>query len=180
MLDFLLPGVGGLQACGILRRESGVPIIMLTALTSEDDKLRGLELGADDRSYVTKPFSPRELTARVKAVLRRTIDEEFEMGPREVQWAGLKVDFHHHKVNVDGREVQLTPTEFRILGILTREPGRVFSRSQLVDRALGYDFEGLDRTVDVHILNLRRKIEGDSSRPQYVRTIYGRGYRLGE
>ena len=177
VLDLLLPGLSGLQACGTIRRESGVPIIMLTAMSAEDDKLRGLELGADD--YVTKPFSPRELAARVRAVLRRTTEEEFEQGPREVQWAGLNLDFRRHKVNVDGREVQLTPTEFRILGIMAREPGRVFSRSQLVDRALGYDFEGLERTVDVHILNLRRKIESDSSRPQYIRTIYGTGYKLG-
>ena len=178
VLDLLLPGVTGLEVCRTLRRESDVPIIMLTALTSEYDKLQGLDLGADD--YVTKPFSPRELVARVRVVLRRTTEDALEIGPREVEWDGLMIDFHQHRVKVDLREVQLTPTEFRILAIMAREPGRVFSRSQLVDRALGYDFEGLERTVDVHILNLRRKIEGDSNQPRYIKTVYGMGYKLGK
>ena len=178
VLDLLLPGVTGLEVCRTLRRESDVPIIMLTALTSEYDKLQGLDLGADD--YVTKPFSPRELVARVRVVLRRTTEDALEIGPWEVEWDGLMIDFHQHRVKVDLREVQLTPTEFRILAIMAREPGRVFSRSQLVDRALGYDFEGLERTVDVHILNLRRKIEGDSNQPRYIKTVYGMGYKLGK
>ena len=177
VLDLLLPGVSGLEVCRTLRLESDVPVIMLTALSTEQVKLEGLELGADD--YVTKPFSPRELTARVRAVLRRTSEDSLDIGPPEVEWEDLKIDFPRHNVTVRGGEVHLTPTEFRILAALAREPGRVFSRSQLVDRVLGYDFEGLERTVDVHILNLRRKIEIDSNRPRYVITVYGMGYKFG-
>ena len=177
VLDLLMPGASGLEVCRALRRESDVPIIMLTAMTTEQDKLDGLDLGADD--YVTKPFSPRELAARVRAVLRRTIDDSIYRGPLKVEWGDLKIDLQRHSVTVTGQEVHLTPTEFRLLAILAREPGRVFSRTQLVDRALGYDFEGLDRTVDVHILNLRRKIETDPDRPAYISTIYGVGYKFG-
>ena len=177
VLDLLLPAISGLEVCRTLRRESDVPIIMLTALSTEQDKLQGLALEADD--YVTKPFSPRELVARVRAVLRRTTEDSLYLGPPEAEWGGLKMDFHQRNVKVRGKEAHLTPTEFRILAILVREPGRAFSRSQLVDRALGYDFEGLDRTVDVHILNLRRKIESDPNRPQYIRTVYGMGYKFG-
>ena len=178
VLDLLIPGVKGLEVCRTLRRESDVPIIMLTALSTERDKLEGLDLGADD--YVTKPFSPRELVARVRAVLRRSIDDDLYTGPREMERGELKLDFHRHKVEVSGQEVHLTPTEFRILAALSREPGRVFSRGQLVDRAFGYDFDGLDRTVDVHVLNLRRKMEGDSNRPHHVKTVYGVGYKFEE
>ena len=177
VLDLLLPGVSGLEVCKILRSESGVPVIMLTALSTEQVKLEGLELGADD--YVTKPFSPRELTARVRAVLRRTTEDSLYIGPSEIEWDDLKIEFTRHNVTVRGQEAHLTPTEFRILATLAREPGRVFSRSQLVDRVLGNDFEGLERTVDVHILNLRRKIESDSNRPHYVITVYGMGYKFG-
>ena len=177
VLDLLLPLVGGLEVCRTLRRESDVPIIMLTALTTEQDKLGGLDLGADD--YVTKPFSPRELAARVKAVLRRTIEDSLYLGPQELEWEGLRIDFQRHHVEVRGQEVSLTPTEFRILAILARQPGRVFTRGQLVGQALGYDFEGMDRTMDVHVLNLRRKIELESNRPQYIRTVYGMGYKFG-
>ena len=177
VLDLLLPGIGGLDVCRTLRSESDVPIIMLTALTTEQDKLEGLDLGADD--YVTKPFSPSELSARVRAVLRRTTEDSLYLGPQEVEWEDLKIDFQRHNVMVKDREVRLTPTEFRILAIIAREPGRVFSRGQLVDRALGYDFDGLERTVDVHILNLRRKVEIDSNQPQYIKTVYGMGYKFG-
>lgn len=177
VLDLLLPGVSGLEVCKILRSESGVPVIMLTALSTEQVKLEGLELGADD--YVTKPFSPRELTARVRAVLRRTTEDSLYIGPSEIEWDDLKIEFTRHNVTVRGQEAHLTPTEFRILATLAREQGRVFSRSQLVDRVLGNDFEGLERTVDVHILNLRRKIESDSNRPHYVITVYGMGYKFG-
>ena len=177
VLDLLLPGIGGLEVCRTLRGESDMPIIMLTAMSTEQDKLDGLDLGADD--YVTKPFSPRELAARVRAVLRRTIEESLYRGPQEVEWRDLKINFHRHNVVVKGQDVHLTPTEFRILATLVREPNRVFSRNHLVDRAFGYDFEGLDRTVDVHILNLRRKIEQDSNRPQYIKTVYGMGYKFG-
>ena len=177
VLDIRLPGVSGLEVCRSLRRESDVPIIMLTALSTELDKLEGLDLGADD--YMTKPFSPKELAARIRAVLRRTTEESLYLGPQEVEWKELNIDFNRHTVTVSGKDVSLTPTEFRILGILARKPGRVFSRSQLVDRALGYDFEGIDRTVDVHILNLRRKIEMDTNHPEYVKTVYGLGYKFG-
>ena len=177
VLDLLLPGMSGPELCRTVRRESDVPIIMLTALTTEQDKLQGLDLGADD--YVTKPFSPRELAARVRAVLRRSTEDSIFLGPEKLEWGDLNIDYRLHVVKVGDRDVHLTPTEFRILAILAREPGRVFSRGQLVDRALGYDFEGMDRTVDVHILNLRRKTEPDSNRPQYIKTVYGMGYKFG-
>ena len=177
ILDLLMPGLNGIEVCRALRQESDVPIIMLTALSTEQDKLGGLDLGADD--YVTKPFSPLELAARVRAVLRRSQDDFLNRGPWEAEWGDLKIDFHRHSVKVRGEDVHLTPTEFRILGTLARDPGRVYSRSQLVERALGYDFDGLERTVDVHVLNVRRKIEVDSNRPRYIRTVYGIGYKFG-
>ena len=139
-------------------------------LSTEQDKLAGLDLGADD--YVTKPFSPRELTARVRAVLRRA--GEPPDGPQPpLTYLGLSLDLDRHILQVDGTEAHLTPTEFRILAALMREPERLFSRSQLVEKALGYDYEGMDRTIDVHILNLRRKIEADPNSPKYIRTVYG-------
>lgn len=177
VLDLLLPGMNGLEVCRALRNEFDLPIIVLTALSTEQDKLNGLDLGADD--YVTKPFSPRELAARVRAVLRRTRDEEEFTGPQSLSFKDLNLDLARHVVDVGQREAHLTPTEFRILAVLMREPGRLFSRTQLVEKALGYDYDGLDRTVDVHILNLRRKIEPDPNQPRYVRTVYGLGYKLG-
>ena len=177
ILDLLLPVLSGLEVCQALRRESDVPVIMLTAMSAEHDKIEGLELGADD--YVSKPFSPRELAARVRSVLRRTTEDALYIGAQELEWGELKIDFQRHRVTVGNDEAHLTPTEFRILAILAREPGRVFSRGQLVDKALGYDFEGMERTVDVHILNLRRKIELDSSRQRYIKTVYGLGYKFG-
>ena len=177
VLDLLLPGINGMDVCRQLRQESDVPIIMLTAMSTEQDKLEGLDLGADD--YVTKPFSPRELAARVRAVFRRTTEDSLLIGPPELEWGQLKIDFHKHKAVVGGLEIHLTPTEFRILAVLAREPGRLFSRGQLVDKALGYDFEGMERTIDVHILNIRRKIEPDVNQPQYIRTVYGMGYKFG-
>ena len=176
ILDLLLPGMDGLELCKAVRRECRVPIIMLTALSTEQDKLAGLDLGADD--YVTKPFSPRELTARVRAVLRRTGDNPEGSQP-PLTYLGLSLDLDRHILQVDGAEAHLTPTEFRILAALMREPERLFSRSQLVEKALGYDYEGMDRTIDVHILNLRRKIEADPNSPKYIRTVYGMGYKLG-
>jgi DNA-binding response OmpR family regulator len=176
VLDLMLPGIDGLTVCRSLRGESDVPIIMLTAKTTEDDRLTGLDLGADD--YVTKPFSPRELAARVRAVLRRTADEALQRGPSEVTYGDLRVDFPGHTVTVADRAIDLTPTEFRLLGTLAREPGRVFSREELIQKAFGYDFEGFDRTIDVHILNLRRKIEADPARPRYIKTVYSAGYKF--
>ena len=177
VLDLLLPGLSGLDVCRTLRSESDVPIIILTALSTEQDKLNGLDLEADD--YVTKPFSPRELVARVRTVLRRTREEALFRGTETLTQGDVSLELKHHTVAVRGQEVHLTPTEFRILTVLVREPGRVFSRSQLVEKALGYDYEGMDRTVDVHILNLRRKIEPDPYCPQYICTVYAMGYKFG-
>ena len=178
ILDLMLPGMDGLDVCRVLRGEgSKVPIIMLTAKTTETDKLIGLNLGADD--YVTKPFSPRELLARVRAVLRRVGEEEYE-GPTEVRFGDLLVDFVGHQVQVRGQPVHLTPTEFKLLEVLIREPGRAFSRLELLDRVFGYDFEGFERTVDVHVKNLRKKIEPDPKNPTYIETVYGLGYKFAE
>ena len=173
VLDLMLPGIDGLEVCRTLRGESDVPIIMLTARTTDEDKLTGLGLGADD--YVTKPFSPRELTARVRAVLRRLPGER---GPDEIKYGQLTVNFIRHEASLAGRPLNLTTVEFKLLGVLIKEPGRVFSRAQLIEKALGYDFEGFDRTIDVHILNLRRKLEPDPSDPRYIKTVYGAGYKL--
>ncbi|MBM2832455.1 MAG: hypothetical protein HW414_1507 [Dehalococcoidia bacterium] len=175
VLDLMLPGMDGLEVCRTLRQESDVPVIMLTARTTDEDKLAGLGMGADD--YVTKPFSPRELAARVRTVLRRLPGER---GPEEVKRGKLTLDFMRLEASLDGRRLDLTPVEFKLLGVLAREPGRVFSRAQLVEKALGYDFEGFDRTIDVHILNLRRKVETDPTHPSYIKTAYGAGYKFSE
>ena len=175
VLDLMLPGIDGLEICRTLRNESDVPIIMLTAKTTDEDKLTGLGLGADD--YVTKPFSPRELAARVRTVLRRLPGER---GPDEIKCGQLTVNFFRHEASLTGRLLNLTEAEFRLLGVLIREPGRVFSRAQLIEKALGYDYEGFDRTIDVHILNLRRKLEPDPSYPRYIKTVYGAGYKFSE
>jgi len=177
VLDLMLPGIDGLEICRILRSESDIPIIMLTAKTTEEDRLKGLQLGADD--YVTKPFSPRELAARVRAVLRRLPEESADRGPTEISYEKLTVNFIKHEVTISGKPVSLTPIEFKLLGVLIKEPGRVFSRAQLIEKAIGYDFEGFDRTIDVHILNLRRKLEPDAEHPRYVKTVYGAGYKFG-
>jgi two-component system alkaline phosphatase synthesis response regulator PhoP len=175
VLDLMLPGISGLDICRILRQESEVPIIMLTALTTDDDRLKGLDLGADD--YVTKPFSPRELAARVRAVLRRLPGER---GPDKIEHGDLTVNFLKHEAFLEGRPLNLTPIEFKVLGALVKEPGRVFSRAQIIEKALGYDFDGFDRTIDVHILKLRRKLEPDPHHPRYIKTVYGAGYKLME
>jgi DNA-binding response OmpR family regulator len=149
---------------------------MLTARTTEEDKLAGLDMGADD--YVTKPFSPRELAARVRAVLRRLPEEALQRGPEEISRGDLVISFRNREATIKGKSLKLTPIEFKILGVLSREPGRVFSREQLIEMVFGYDFEGFDRTVDVHILNLRRKLEADSGQPKYIKTVYGAGYKF--
>jgi len=173
VLDLMLPGIDGLEVCRTLRAESDVAIIMLTARTTDQDKLTGLELGADD--YVTKPFSPRELAARVRAVLRRLPGER---GPAEIKYGELTVNFRKREASLAGKPLNLTAVEFKLLGVLAKEPGRVFSRAELIEKALGYDFDGFDRTIDVHILNLRRKLEPDPSHPRYIKTVYGVGYKL--
>jgi two-component system, OmpR family, alkaline phosphatase synthesis response regulator PhoP len=176
VLDIMLPGIDGLEICRELRKASTVPIILLTARTTEEDRIKGLDLGADD--YVTKPFSPKELAARIRAVFRRMPDEILEMGAEELSYEDLVINFPKHEVYLKGSQMDLTPVEFKLLGILVREPGRVFSRSQLVEKVMGYDFEGFDRTIDVHILNLRRKLEPYPSHPQYIKTVYGSGYKF--
>ncbi len=175
VLDLMLPGIDGLEVCRTIRGESDVPIIMLTARTTDEDKLTGLGLGADD--YVTKPFSPRELAARVRAVLRRLPGER---GPDEIKHGKLTVSFVKHEAYLADRPLNLTSIEFKLLGVLVKEPGRVFNRAQLIEKALSYDFEGFDRTIDVHILNLRRKLEPDPSHLRYIKTVYGAGYKFSE
>jgi len=176
VLDLMLPGINGLEVCRTLRAESDVPIIMLTARTTEQDRLTGLDLGADD--YVTKPFSPKELAARVRVVLRRLPGEMLQRGPAEIRHGDLIMNFRKYEASLAGRPLNLTPIEFKLLGVLVREPGRVFSRGELIERALGYDFEGFDRTIDVHIRNLRRKLEPDPRYPRYIKTVYGVGYKF--
>ena len=173
VLDLMLPGINGLEICRTLRKESDVPIIMLTAMTTDEDKLTGLGLGADD--YVTKPFSPRELAARVRAVLRRLPGER---GPDKIAHGDLTIDFLKHEACLADKLLNLTPIEFKLLGTMVKEPGRVFSRAQIIEKALGHDFDGFDRTIDVHILKLRRKLEPDPRHPRYIKTIYGAGYKL--
>jgi DNA-binding response OmpR family regulator len=173
VLDLMLPGIDGLEVCRRLREESAIPLIMLTARSSEEDRLEGLDLGADD--YVVKPFSPRELAARVRAVLRRAPGASD--GPA-IRIGALVIDPARHEVLVRGTKAALTPREFRLLEVLARAPGRAFTRSELVERAFGAASDALDRTIDAHVVNLRRKIEIDPSRPAIVETVFGVGYRL--
>ena len=174
VLDLMLPELDGTDVCRLLRAESRVPIIMLTARATDDDKLRGLDIGADD--YITKPFNPRELVARVRAVLRRATPET--PPAEDVRCGDLVVSFMRHEARVAGRPANLTPTEFRLLEALIREPGRAFSRTELLDRVFGYDYEGIERTIDVHVMNLRRKIEPNTAAPRYIVTVPGLGYRF--
>jgi DNA-binding response OmpR family regulator len=174
VLDLLLPGLDGIDVCRLLRVDSRVPIIMLTARSTDRDKLLGLDIGADD--YVTKPFNPRELVARVRAVLRRTATAD-EVSD-DIHFGNLEISFVRHEVLVGGQPANLTPTEFRLLEAMVREPRRAFSRSELLDRVFGSDYEGLERTVDVHVMNLRRKIETEPGRPRYITTVPGVGYRF--
>ena len=176
VLDIMLPGMSGLEVCRTLRSETNVPIIMLTARTTENDKLTGLDIGADD--YMTKPFSPKELAARVRVILRRLPDETSQRGPVEIRHGELTLNFIRHEAFIADRTLSLTPVEFKLLGVLAKEPGRVFSRGQLIEKVIGYEFEGFDRTIDVHILNLRRKLDSDSSHPGYIKTVYGAGYKF--
>jgi len=177
VLDLGLPGTDGLDVTRSLRRESDVPIIMLTARVEETDKLVGLELGADD--YLTKPFSPRELVARVRAVLRRAGGKT--EGARATLTVGdLSIDPACRLVQAGEQSVELTPTEFDLLWTLAQSPGRVFTRLELLDKVQGYSYEGYERTIDVHIKNLRRKLDGALKAPCPIRTVYGVGYKFGE
>ena len=176
VLDLGLPELDGLDVTRTVRAEGATPIVMLTARDDELDKLLGLELGADD--YITKPFSPRELVARVRAVLRRT---ERAAEPADTIAVGdLELDVPRMRTSVGGRPVQLTPTEFSLLATMARQPGRIFTRSQLLDAVRGVAFESYERAIDTHVKNIRRKIEPDPRAPRYVLTVYGVGYRVAE
>ena len=176
VLDLNLPGMNGLDVCRAIRRESDVPVVMLTARVEEVDRLIGLELGADD--YITKPFSPRELVARVRAVLRRVHGNVRQ--PNLVQAGDVEIDLAGHRASRGGQPLQLTRIEFEILAALAGQPGRTFTREQLVDRAHGDTYAGYDRSVDAHVRNLRRKLELDPDEPRYILTVYGVGYKFAD
>lgn len=175
VLDLNLPEIDGLEVCRQLRAESNVPIIMLTARVEDVDRIVGLELGADD--YIPKPFSPREVVARVHAVLRRAAPTPT---PDKRTFGELTVDPTRHEARLGSQELSLTPTEFKLLEVISRQPGRVFTRLQLVDEVLGEAYEGYDRSIDAHIKNLRHKIEADPQQPRYILTVYGVGYKFQE
>src|SRR5919106_1174944 len=177
VLDLGLPGRDGLDVARELRRSSNVPIVMLTARGDEADRVAGLELGADD--YVVKPFSPKELVARVRAVLRRASAAQ-TAGPEVLRVADVELDVPRMRVRVRGRTVEVTPTEFELLATLLREPGRVFTRGQLLDAIHGVAFESYERAIDAHVKNIRRKIEPAAGRPRYVLTVRGVGYRFAD
>jgi DNA-binding response OmpR family regulator len=185
ILDLMIPGMSGQQVCRALRETSRVPILMLTARTSEDDRVAGLEMGADD--YVPKPFSPREVVARVQALLRRagepgSSDPAVRANADVLRAGSLEIDRWSRQVRVEGQPITLTPTELRLLEALARNPGRTFTRDELVARAFGPDYDGLDRTIDTHITNLRRKLDAPAGlRPGHrgvIVTVHGIGYKL--
>jgi two-component system alkaline phosphatase synthesis response regulator PhoP len=177
VLDLMLPNRDGWEVTRTIRSEpslANLPIIMLTAQIEDTDKIVGLELGADD--YIAKPFNPHEVVARVRAVLRRATGAP--LTSRVIQVGGLRMDVDRHEVTLDGSALELTPTEFDLLKVLMEQRGHAFTRMELVEKGLGYSFEGLDRTIDSHIKNLRRKIESNPGQPTYIETVYGVGYRL--
>lgn len=175
ILDLMLPKVSGEKVCRVIRDHDDTPIIMLTAKGEVEDKIIGLELGADD--YLVKPFSPRELVARVRALLRRA-NIESEPQRETLEFGDLVIDITGHKVFVRGEEVDLTTSEFKLLTTLSRYPGRVYTRMELVEKVLGYDFEGYERTIDSHIKNLRAKLGDDPRNPTWLYTVHGVGYRF--
>jgi len=192
VLDLMLPGLGGIEVLRRIREKSRVPVVILTARNDETDRVLGLELGADD--YVAKPFSLRELAARLRAVLRRsaaasegadTPERPATTGAKPgdgavIEVGPLRVDVERHEVTVAGQPVELTPTEFSILRVLVENPGKVFSRLQLLDAAFGTAYEGYERSIDTHISNLRRKIEDDPAHPEWILTVFGVGYKLAD
>ena len=179
VLDLMLPDRDGWDITRLVRSDpalANTPIIMLTARADDIDKIVGLELGADD--YITKPFNPREVVARVRSVLRRTQGNQLSNQPRLLQVAGLMMDLDRHEVLINGRPVDLTATEFNLLKTFMENPGYVFTRSELIEQALGYEYEGSERTLDSHMRNLRHKIEPNPKEVTYIQTVYGVGYRL--
>ena len=177
VLDLGLPGLDGLDVARALRRDSDVPILMLTARTDEADRVAGLELGADD--YVSKPFSPREIVARVRAILRRT-EITTTLADAPIRVLDVELDPARLRASIAGRPVDLTPTEFALVATLARQPGRVFTRSQLLDAIHGVAFEAYERAIDGHVKNLRRKLEPDPAHPRYLLTVHGAGYRFAD
>jgi len=174
VLDLMLPGLDGFDVCRKIRKDNDIPIIMLTAREEESDRLIGLELGADD--YVTKPFSPKEVIARAKAILRRANKEVVRSEP--IKAGTLIIDLECHQVAKNGQIIDVTPTEFKILELLASNIGKVYSRLQIVEQTQGYTYEGYERTIDAHIKNLRRKVENDPKEAQYIQTVYGIGYKF--
>ena len=178
VLDLMLPDLSGEEICQVIRKKSRVPVIMLTAKVAEEDLIHGLNIGADD--YVTKPFSPKQLLARVQAVLRRAGDEAFPLASQfSFNQGDLVIDSLRHEVRKAGEVVMFTPNEFRILLVLVKYPTKTFTRDELINLALDDDFQGNDRTIDSHIKNIRQKIEQDTRNPQYVLTVHGIGYKFG-
>ncbi|HET7450846.1 MAG TPA: response regulator transcription factor [Gaiellaceae bacterium] len=176
VLDLMLPDRPGEEIAREIRERSDVPILMLTAKASEEERIGGLALGADD--YLTKPFSPRELVARVRAILRRTHSVEPLAAVMRFDDGALEIDTVQHEVRRDGKAVELTPNEYKLLQTLARYPGRAYSRFELINLVQGYEYEGYERTMDAHVKNLRKKIEPDPKHPRYVETVFGVGYRL--
>lgn len=176
ILDLMLPDMSGEEVCMKIREKSNIPILMLTAKSAEDDKVHGLSIGADD--YLVKPFSPRELVARVKAILRRTTESKEK---EEIVFIrpDLEIDLKQMIVKKSGNNLNLTPVEFKLLSVFIEHPKHILSREQLIQKVLGLDFEGYDRTIDVHIKNLRQKIEDNTKEPKYILTVYGMGYKFG-
>lgn len=174
ILDWMLPNVSGIDLCRMVRAESSVPMIMLTAKATEEDKLRGLNLGVDD--YLTKPFSLRELVARVRVVLRRT--HQAEESPVVLRFRELEIHVEGHEVRLGDQAIYLTPKEFKLLETFVRAPGRTFSREELVERICGPDYDGFERSIDFHLGNLRKKIDIHPEQPPYIQTVHGVGYKL--
>lgn len=178
ILDFMLPDMTGDRVCVEIRSRSDVPVLMLTARSSLDERVEGFAVGADD--YLVKPFSPRELVVRVKALLRRAGGSQAPLGQSLSFDSGrLRIDTVRHEISIGGTSREVTPSEYKLLLALAQYPGRAYSRLELINRVQGYDFAGYERTVDAHVKNLRRKIEDDPAKPQYVQTVRGVGYRLG-
>jgi len=176
ILDLMLPDLSGEQICTRIRKESNVPILMLTAKSGEEDRINGLGLGADD--YLTKPFSPRELVMRVKAILRRTMGNTKTNHLLSFNQGDLEINIEEHTVKKKGEEIRLTPNEFSLLLVLAQNRNRTYSRAQLINTAMGYDFAGYERTIDAHIKNIRQKIEDNFKEPVYIVTVYGIGYKF--